>query len=253
MTIRTVIVEEDAAARAELAALLANEADVELIEPTPPALADLARLGALQPDLVFLNVETQSADAPTLLAALRQADVPAVVVVARTARHALAAFDAGALDYLLKPFQPGRLRRSLERVRQHLQGRALSRLSPAHLRLLEDLEAGPQYWTRIPVRDRDRVLFVPVEALVWAEAAENYVLLHTPRQNHIVRLTLGALEAALNPEHFCRISRSALINLAHLAELRPLFKGRYLAVLRDGTRLPVTRSVEELERLLKYS
>lgn len=253
MTIRTVIVEEAAAARAELAALLADEADVELIEPTPPAPADLARLGALQPDLVFLNVEGQNADAPSLLGALHQADVPAVVVVARTARHALAAFDAGALDYLLKPFQPGRLRRSLERVRQHLQARVLSRLSPAHLRLLEDLETGPQYWTRIPVRDRDRVLFVPVDALVWAEAAENYVILHTVRQNHIVRQTLNALEAALNPEHFCRISRSALIHLAHLAELRPLFKGRYLAVLRDGTRLPVTRSVEELERLLKYS
>lgn len=253
MKIRTLIVQTDAAARTELAALLAEEPDVELIDPAAVASEHLPQMAAHSADLVFLDVEAGPANGSAWLTALRAVEGPTVVVMARTAQHALAAFDVGALDYLLIPFQPGRLRRSLERVRRHLQARALGRLSPAHLRLLEDLETGPHYWTRIPVRDRDRVLFVPVEALVWAEAAENYVILHTFRGNHIVRQTLNALAAALHPEHFCRISRSALINLAHLSELRPLFKGRYSAVLRDGTSLPVTRSVEELERLLKYS
>lgn len=253
MKIRTVIMEEDTSARLELISLLAEQPDVELIEPAPSPMANPLRAGALEADLIFLSVGSGSADLPGLLTVLRRADRPAVVVLARTARHALAAFDAGALDYLLIPLQPGRLRRSLDRVRAHLRARALSRFGPEHLRLLEDLETGFHYWTRIPVRDRERTLFVPVESLIWAEAAENYVLLHTPRQNFMVRQTLNALEAALDPAHFCRISRSALLNLAHLAELRPLFKGRHVAILRDGTRLPVTRSVDELERLLKYS
>lgn len=251
MKIRTLILDHEPAARRALRALLAAEPDVEILAETSPAALPAA--AAPRADLIFLEAGDQGVATLTALADLTADRAPAIVIMARTASHALAAFDAGAVDYLLKPFQPGRLHRTLERVREHLQARSLSRLSPAHRRLLADLEDGPQYWARIPVRDRDRMFFVPVEELIWAEAEDNYVLLHTARGNHLVRLTLNALEAALNPEDFCRISRSTLLNLAHLAELRPLFKGRHVAVLRDGTRLTVTRSVNELERLLKFS
>ncbi len=253
MKIRTLIVSEEAATCTELAVLLAREPDVEVIAQTHPAALDPDRWPAWPPDLVFLDVGPETADVSARLTELRRAGVPAVVMMAHSARHALAAFDAAALDYLLKPVQPGRLSRSLQRVREHLLARQLSAGRTPGLHPARELAPGPLYWSRIPVRDRERVVFVPVETLRWAEAAENYVVLHTTRGNHIMRQTLSALEAALNPEQFCRLSRSALINLEHLAELRPLFRGRFVAVLRDGTRLTVTRPLPELEQLLKFS
>jgi two-component system LytT family response regulator len=253
MKIRTLIVSQETAACAELAALLASEPDVEVMAQTHPAALEPARWSAWPPDLVFLDVGSETEDVSARLTELHRAGVPAVVVLARTARYALAAFDAAALDYLLKPVQPGRLRRSLQRVREHLLARELNGSRTPGLRPVPELAPGPLYWSRIPVRDRERVVFVPVDTLRWAEAAENYVILHTTQGNHIIRQTLSALEAALDPEQFCRLNRSTLVNLEHLAELRPLFRGRFVAVLRDGTRLTVTRPLPVLEQMLKFS
>lgn len=251
MKIRTLILEDEPQSRTALAALLGRERDIELLAPA--RAGGFQHIARLRPDLLFLDVSAGGEGALKLLEPLRQDGMPHLIVVAPTARYALAAFDARALDYLLKPLQPGRLQRSLQRVREHLRLRLGSRLSPARLRLLEDLESTPQYLTRVTVKQQDRVFFLPVGQIDWVEAQDNYVVLHVGRQRHFLRQTLGALEAALNPEQFCRISRSALVNLARLAELRPLFKGEYVAVLRDGSRLPITRSVEELEMLLKFS
>lgn len=253
MKIRTLIISEEAAACTALAAHLASEPEVEVIAQTHPAALDSARWPAWQPDLVFLDVGSETADVSARLTELHRAGVPAVVVLARTARHALAAFDAAALDYLLKPVQPGRLSRSLQRVREHLLARQLGGSRAPGQRPVPEWAPGPLYWSRIPVRDRERVVFVPVDTLLWVEAAENYVILHTTQGNHIIRQTLSTLEAALNPEQFCRLNRSALINLGHLVELRPLFRGRFVAVLRDGTRVTVTRPLPELEQMLKFS
>lgn len=126
MKIRTFIISEEAATSTALGALLTSEPDVEVIAQTHPAALDPARWPAWQPDLVFLDVGSETADVVARLTELHRARVPAVVVMARTARHALAAFDAAALDYLLKPVQPGRLSRSLQRVREHLLARQLN-------------------------------------------------------------------------------------------------------------------------------
>jgi two-component system LytT family response regulator len=253
MKIRTLILEDEPQARAALTALLGQERDLELLAPPRTGAGGFQHIARLRPDLLFLDVSAGGEGSLKLIEPFRREGTPCVIVVAASARYALAAFDAQALDYLLKPLQPGRLRRSLQRVREHFQLRLGSRLSPGRLRPLEDLESTPQYLTRVTVKHQDRVFFLPVDQIDWVEAEDNYVVLHAGRQRHFLRQTLGALEASLNPGHFCRISRSALVNLARLAELRPLFKGEYVAVLRDGSRLPITRSVEELESLLKFS
>ncbi len=252
MKLRTLILDDDAVARRELRNLLGAEPDVEVVGEGPVKSAAFEWVARLGPDLLFLEVSAEC-DALRLLETAEVNPPPEVVVMAGSDQHALAAFDARALDYLLKPFQPGRLARALQRARAQHALRRACRVEPRQLRLLEDLESAPHYLTRFVVKERDRVVFVPVETVAWIEAAENYVILNAGRQRYLVRQTLRRVEASLDPERFFRISRSAIINLAHLAELRPLFKGRYVVVLRDGTRLSVTRSLSELEALLKYS
>lgn len=253
MRLRTVILDDSAPDRAELAGLLRTEGDVDLIGEGPTGVDSLHRVRQLRPDLLFLQAGADAGTSLPVLTAAWRDGLPAVVVTAASPQHALAAFDAQALDYLLKPYQPGRLQRSLQRAREHVRLRQDSRVSPERLRLLEDLESAPQYLTRVAVKDRSRVFFVPVDAIEWVEAADNYILLHVGKDRHILRQTMSGLEARLNPDRFVRLSRSVLINLAFLTELRPLFKGEYVALLRDGSRLPISRPYEEIEQLLKFS
>ena len=125
-------------------------------------------------------------------------------------------------------------------------------VSQRQMRLLEDIESSPQYLTRVKVKSADRIVFLPVDQIHWVEAADNYVILHAGRQTHILREKISALEAALDPERFFRISRSRLVNIAHISELRATFKGEHIVVLNDGSRLQMTRGIEELERLVAF-
>ena len=120
------------------------------------------------------------------------------------------------------------------------------------MRLLEDIESIPQYLTRVKVKSADRIMFLPVDQISWMEAADNYVVLHVGKQTHILREKIGVLEAALDPERFFRISRSALVNISHISELRAMFKGEHVVILHDGSRLPMTRGVQELEELVAF-
>jgi two-component system LytT family response regulator len=121
------------------------------------------------------------------------------------------------------------------------------------IRLLHDLDSAPQYLTRVKVKASDRILFLKVEQIDWIEAADNYVVLHSGKQTHMLREKLSALENALDPERFFRISRSTLVNVHRISELRSMFKGEHMVILADGSRLPMTRGISELEELVAFS
>jgi two-component system LytT family response regulator len=251
--IRTLILAQHSSTRQQLAALLGLEPDLEMIAPSDAPLGTAELIAQSRPDLVLLEVTGEGSADLLELQAMDPESLPALIVIAPTSGHAMAAFDAHAVDYLLTPLQPGLVQRALQRARECLELRDRRRVSTPRLHLLEDLEAVPHYLTRLSVKQEDRVLFLKVEDIAWIEASDNYVILHVGRQRFILRERLSALEAALDPDQFFRINRSALINLSYLTELRAMFKGEHTVVLRDGSRLPLTREVQELEDLLKFA
>ena len=251
--IRTLILAQCPSTRQQLASLLGSESDLELIEPSAVPLGTADLIAQSRPELVLFEVTGEGSADLLELQAMDPESLPALIVMASSSGHAMAAFDAHAVDYVLTPLQPGPVKRALQRARECLELRDRRRVSTPRMHLLEDIESVPHYLTRISVKQEDRVLFLKVEDIAWIEALDNYVILHVGRQRFTLRERLSALEAALDPDQFFRINRSALINLSYLAELRAMFKGEHTVVLRDGSRLPLTREVHELEDLLKFA
>jgi two-component system LytT family response regulator len=196
-------------------------------------LTAVETINRLRPELVFLDIQM-----PGLIGTevLRQAKhQPYVIFTTAFAQHAATAFELGALDYLLKPFGPERLAKSLERIRAVL-GEPAS--PPAFDRLREALGAGPM--SRLFVRTGNGVVPVSVESVAWFEASGDYVTAVTPSSKHLMHVSLNRLEARLDPARFVRIHRAHIVNLDHVAAFRRTGRG-FVAEMKSGVRLPVSR------------
>jgi two-component system LytT family response regulator len=179
--------------------------------------------------VLLLDVQMPGMDGFEVVRALGGIDKPpALVFVTAYDQHAVRAFEARAIDYLLKPTRQARLHEALERARERLSDRGREAMPQALLDLLAERDAAASRLRRIAVRNGERVTFVVTEEIDWIEAAGNYVLLHAGKENHIVRETLTALEAQL-PDAFFRVSRSAILNLRRIRELQSVTSGEYVA------------------------
>jgi two-component system LytT family response regulator len=245
--IRTLIVDDEAPARRRVRTLLAREPDVELIGECADGPAAIDAIRVHHPDLLFLDVQMPEMNGFEVLRAVGADTVRAVVFVTAYDRYALDAFDAHALDYLLKPFANARFRDALDRARrviareQDMDARRqiealLARAMPAH--------------ARIAVRSGDRITFLRPEEIDWIEGAGNYVRLHAAGESHLVRDTLKGIAARLDARVFLRVHHSHIVNVERIRELRPWSHGEYIIVLTDGTRLASSRSYSDgLRRL----
>jgi two-component system LytT family response regulator len=180
-----------------------------------------------------------------VLQAIGSQKVPVIIFVTAYDKYALRAFDVHALDYLLKPFNRERFRRSLVRAREQLEHDRIGQLDQRLLSLLEDLKAEQKHLDRLVIRSVGRVFFLKTDEIDWIEAAGNYVKLHVGREGHLLRETMNRLEGKLNPDKFLRIHRSTLVNIDRIKELQPLFSGDYTVILRDGRQLTLSRSYRE--------
>jgi two-component system LytT family response regulator len=251
--ISALIVDDEPLARERIRSLLQEEPDIEIAGECENGIEAVAALKKHMPDLLFLDVQMPGLDGFGVLQALGDLRLPQVVFVTAYDKHALRAFEVHALDYLLKPFKPARLRQTLQRARDNLLARGPAVTAKDLLALLGQSESPPDYQTRIPVRDGEKVFFVKAGNVGYVESAGNYVVLHAGKENHVLRETLTALEAKLDPKQFIRISRSALVNVEHIKALQPLFKGEYAVLLQDGKQLTMTRGFREVQELLKFS
>ncbi|HKA87894.1 MAG TPA: LytTR family DNA-binding domain-containing protein [Haliangiales bacterium] len=234
MTIRAFIVDDEPLARRRLRELCAREPDVEVVGEAGDGAAAVAAIRATRPDLLFLDVHIPELDGFGVLARLPGA-VPAIVFVTAYDEYALRAFEVAALDYLLKPFDGARFQAMLRRARAALgsdEGRA-------RLEAILGALGRPRL---LAVKDDGRVQLVRADEIDWIEAADNYVCVHAGRDTHILRATLTAVEGRLDPSRFARIHRSTVVALDRIRELRPATRNEVVAVLRDGTRLPVSRT-----------
>jgi two-component system, LytTR family, response regulator len=246
MKIRSLIVDDERLARDRLRSLALGEPDLELVGECGDGVEALATIEELRPDLLFLDVQMPRLDGFGVIAALPPGALPAVIFTTAHDQHAVRAFEVHALDYLLKPFKEARFRLAVARARARLSEKrqpATDGLQSLAVQLRAAQFGGPH----ILVKSPDRIVFLRAAEIDWVEAAGNYVVLHAGSERHIMRETMSALEKRLEEAGFMRVSRSAILNLQRVRELKPAEAGQFCVVLKSGARLGITCSLRELQ------
>ena len=235
--IRALIVDDEDLARQILREYLANESDIEIAGECSNGFDAVKAAIELKPDLVFLDVQMPKLDGFEVLDLIPSET--AVVFVTAYDQYAIKAFDAAAVDYLLKPFELSRFQTAVERARRRLQEKA-PHASANDLR--QNASPPGQHLQRIVIRDNTRVHIIAVDQLDYAEAEDDYVALHSGGKKYLKQQTISSLEASLDPARFVRVHRSFIINLEKLGKIEPYTKDTKLAILSDGSQIPVSRA-----------
>ena len=243
MKLSVLVVDDEPIARHALARLLREQQDIEIVGECGDGASALAAIRAHSPDLVFLDIQMPELSGLDVAAALG-AQLPATVFVTAHEQYAVRAFEANALDYLVKPFSRERFARTLQRARQRLGQGADDPRRVAQA--LEALRRHDDYLERIPVRVDERVLLLPVDDIVWIRANRNTVELHLVDAMHELRETMTTLAAKLDPRRFARVHRSAIVNLRRVRDIHPWFNGHHVLTLDTGQQLRMSRYQHEV-------
>jgi two-component system LytT family response regulator len=237
--IRALIIDDEPHARRYLRELLSGETDVTIVGEALSGVEGLDLIRKLSPGIVFLDIQMPGLDGFEMVERLEVEKRPVFIFVTGYSEYAVKAFEVEAVDYLRKPFDKERLSISVERAMRRLSTRdPVSGVSGG--------EAETTQWlSRLAIKERDGIVFVPVEQILWIEAANKYVVVHTTDREHIARQTIQSLENALDPRQFVRIHRSILVRKAAVRGLHPLFHGDYIVKLANGIELTLSRNFRE--------
>lgn len=252
MSIRVLIVDDEPVARRGILRLLGQEADMQVVGECGDGASAVAAIKTLAPDLVFLDVQMPELDGFGVISSIGIERMPAVVFTTAYDQHALQAFDSQAIDYVLKPIDPGRFRRALQRARAHLSrpdGDLIRRLA---LALDTVRQSDPRtYPGRLAIRSEGRVRLLDIDEVERIVAAGNYMEVHAGAKKHLLRETMSSLEARLDPERFVRVSRAAIVCIGQVREVQPLFNGDFVVILKSGAQVNGSRRYRAgLDRLL---
>jgi two-component system LytT family response regulator len=242
MNIRAAIVDDEPLARRRIRNLLARERDVDISAECANGKEAIESLEASPPDVLFLDIQMPEVDGFDVLQALGVGHVPVVIFVTAYDQFALRAFEAHALDYLLKPFDDERFETVLQRVRERIRQQRGGDLDRRLEALLETVRGDHGYLRRFVVPAGHRSVFLRTEQIDWIGAERNYIRLHVGGRAHLMRENLSRIASALDPKTFCRIHRSTIVNIDRIQAVESLFRGEYLVVLHDGTKLTSGRS-----------
>jgi two-component system, LytTR family, response regulator len=224
--LRVLVVDDEPLARRNLAALLKPDPAVATVAECGSGLEAIEVIRKSQPDLVFLDVQMPECDGFDVLERLGSELPSTIIFVTAHNEYALRAFEAGALDYLLKPFDDARFQRALARAKEKI-----ARYAPH----------GPRRLERLAIKSPGRVLFVNVADIDWIEAADYYACLHVGESTHLIRRTLAELERDVGPERFFRTHRSVIVHLQRIRGLELQSDGEYAVVLKNGAQLRLSR------------
>jgi two-component system LytT family response regulator len=266
MSIRTIIVDDEPLARRGLELRLREATDVEIVRQCGNGREALAAILELQPDLMFLDIQMPGMSGLDVVKQVPQESLPMVVFVTAFDRYAIAAFEAHALDYLLKPVDETRLDRALDRVRAQYQQRMAVAQREQLMAMLADLTgkgelepgsgtgasgtAARRYASMLPIRVGRETIRLDVAAIDWIDAAGDYMCVHAASQTHVLRATMKELEEMLDPDVFQRVHRSTIVNLARVRSLRPHLNGECFLRLESGQEVKLSRSFRDKVELL---
>ncbi len=236
--LRAIIADDEELARRILREYLEKEPGIEIIHECPNGFEAVKAVNEFEPDVLFLDVQMPKLDGFEVLELVE----PSVAVVFVTAfdQYAMKAFDAAAVDYLLKPFSADRFRAALDRVRARFNAAVPPQQPPRDLKMASRIPG--EYLERLVVKDGPRVHVIAAGKLDYAEAQDDYVELHSEGKTWLKQQTVSSLEAALDPRRFLRVHRSFLVNLERIARVEPNTKDSWLAILRDGTKIAMSRA-----------
>ena len=246
--IRVAVVDDEPLARRRILRMLRGVPGVQVVAECRNGEAAVAAIRALRPEVVFLDVQMPGMDGFQVLESLGAARAPAVVFTTAYDEYALRAFEVQALDYLLKPFTRARFCAVLERVRSELERRG-GTADPRLQALLEAHRREPGAG-RLLVKKPGRVLLLDTNDIDWIQAEGNYARLWSGKASHLLRRTLASLESSLDPARFVRVHRSAIVNIERVKEMHPWFRGDCVLVLKDGTRVTLSRTFRQRVRTL---
>jgi len=268
-TIRTVIVDDEALARRGIELRLHAHPDIEIVAQCVNGREALEVTAREQPDLLFLDIQMPGLSGLDVLERLPQESMPMIVFVTAFDRYALNAFDAQAVDYLLKPINDARFTQMLERVRTWSQQRQALAQREQFMKLLaatkgeraidtsslrDHMQASdaPAYAAILPIRDQSDTVRVNVSKIDWIDAAGDYMCVHAEGQTYVLRETMKSLEAILDPRVFSRVHRSTIVNVQRVRRLRPHTNGEYFLTLEDGQEIKLSRSYRDrVDQLLQ--
>jgi len=249
MSIRALVVDDEPLARRAIRRFLGKHTGVVVIGECGDGESAVRAIRGKKPDLVFLDIQMPEMDGFQVLSEIGATEMPATIFVTAYDRYALRAFDANAVDYLLKPVGKERFERALTRAKRRVAGE----LKPDEVhRILSSLErlAAQTYPDRLAIPKSGRVLFVATKDIDWIEAEGNCVRLHFGNREHELRQTLTELEEKLRPTDFLRIHRSTIVNIERIKEVQAWFHGHHRVLLENGTELRMSRYQREMARKL---
>lgn len=233
-TIRTIIVDDEDLARQVIREMLKTHPEIEVVGECANGFDAVKAVAELKPDLMFLDVQMPKLDGFEVLELI--GSEVAVIFATAYDEHAIRAFEVHAVDYLLKPFRAERLSDALQRAKERIGKK------PAATPDLAAAARSGEYAERIVVKDGTRVHIFPAAKLDYAEAQDDYVALASQGKKYLKQQTISSLEASLDPKNFVRVHRSYLVNLERVSRLEPYGKDSHIAILSDGSRLPVSRA-----------
>jgi two-component system LytT family response regulator len=260
-TLHVLLADDEPIARRRLVRFLRAEPGVEIVAECATGADALSALQEKRVDVAILDVQLPDKDGLRVVAEFGAERMPAVIFVTAYDEYAVRAFEVQALDYLLKPVTAERFHAAFQRARAHLdralasqRGERLTALLAELVNTDGDLSPGQgraaapavtQHAERLTVKSDGRVFFVKSDAVDWVAAEGNYVRVHTGNTSHLIRETISAVEAQLDPTQFCRIHRSTIVNLDRIREMQAWFAGDYMIILKDGAKLKLSRTYRD--------
>lgn len=241
--IKVLTVDDERLAREYIRGLLKSEPDIEIVGESGNGRDAARAIIEKSPDLVFLDVQMPGMDGLSMLKTVDLERLPLIIFTTAYEEYAIRAFEFHALDYLLKPFDPPRFKRALDYARDRLrEPQQVENESAQIAELLKSLAEKPRHLERLLIKMNGRIVFLQTKEIDWIRSDDKYVHLNFGKQSHLVRQSLSALKAQLDPETFVQINRSVIVNAERIKELQPMFSGEYVVLMRDGTELTLSRN-----------
>jgi len=243
--IRTIIADDERLAREKLRVLLASEPEIRVVAECHDGKQTVSALRTYGVDLLLLDIQMPGMDGFQVLNELSPQEMPVIIFTSAYDQYAIRAFEAHALDYLLKPFDGERLHHAIERARLELNKSQNHEITHRILGLLSRVKSEllpvPSSEGRLVIKAKGRIVFLNLDEIDWIEASANYVRLNVGKESHLFRETISRISDRLNPHYFVRIHRSTIINVRKIKELIPVNSGEYIVVLKNGKELSCSR------------